>query len=367
MTTHTITVLPGDGIGPEIVNQSLRVLDVVTSNISDKAFIIQKAPIGGAAFDAHGEHLPQSTLQLAKDCDAILFGAVGGPVSDAHLPKWRNCEKNSILGIRKAFSFHANFRPAKVYPQLRGGCPLKSELVKSGIDLLIIRELLGGIYFGTHETTSEMVAGGETQRVARDICEYSEAQIAAIAHSAFQAAQKRDKRVISVDKANVLDTSKLWRDVVSEIHGKYCDVSLEHMLVDNCAMQIIQNPAQFDVILTSNMFGDILSDAAAVLPGSLGLTPSASFNSDGFAMYEPSGGSAPDIANKGVANPTAQILCVAMMLRFSFQMESEAAKIERAIEHAFNSGVKTADISTEEETPVSTKEFTDCVIDFLKD
>ncbi|MCB0328477.1 MAG: 3-isopropylmalate dehydrogenase, partial [Bdellovibrionales bacterium] len=246
----------------------------------------------------------------------------------------------------------ANFRPARVYPALQSRCPLKPELISEGIDLLIIRELLGDLYFGLHETT-----GNPGERVARDVAEYTEEQISKIAHTAFQAASKRGKTLCSVDKANVLDTSKLWRTVLDETASEYPEVTLSHMLVDNCAMQLIQNPSQFDVIVTSNMFGDILSDAAAVLPGSLGLTPSASLNIEGFGMYEPSGGSAPNIAGKGIANPTAQILCVAMMLKFSFGLAKEAIAIENAVEQVLDGGARTGDIALPDEKVLGTREF----------
>ncbi len=351
-----ILVLPGDGIGPEVMEQAKRVIEKIAA-LYGHIFQIKEGLIGGVAYDEHGSHFPSKTKQLADSCDAILFGSVGGPIKEAELPKWRDCEKNSLLGIRQAFSFNANFRPAKVYGALSELCPLRPDLISTGVDLLIVRELLGDIYFGLHETIEQ-----DGELLARDIAEYSESQIRSIAHIGFQAAEKRDKKLTSVDKANVLDTSRLWRKIVSEVHEHYPSVSLNHMLVDNCAMQIIKNPAQFDVLLAPNLFGDILSDAAAVLPGSLGLTPSASFNSDGFGMYEPSGGSAPDIAGRGIANPTAQILCVAMMLRYSFGLEEEAVTIEDAVEKVLNNGKRTTDIALPNEPTLSTEEFADCVI-----
>ena len=264
---------------------------------------------------------------------------------------------NSILAIRKAFGFLANFRPAKVYPELADICPLKEEITAGGVDMLIVRELCGDIYFGEHRRFER-----DGKRVATDVAEYDEEQISSVAHLAFQAAQKRRGKLTSVDKANVLHTSKLWREVVSEVSKIYPEVEYEDMLVDNCAMQIIKNPGQFDVILTSNMFGDILSDAAAVLPGSLGLTPSASLTKSGFGLYEPSGGSAPDIAGQGIANPVAQILSAAMMLQFSFGLLEEASAIQEAVEETLRRGIRTQDIQKKGKSTVSTEKFTDAVL-----
>ncbi len=354
-----LAVLAGDGIGPEVMKQAIKVLDAVGAKFKHK-FNYREALIGGAAYDEFKIHFPEETKQVCREADAILFGSVGGPVSELHLDKWKGCETNALLGLRKAFNFNANFRPARVYPQLKGICPLKPEIVDAGIDLLIIRELSGDIYFGEHKTYLE-----NGRRKAHDVAEYDEDTVARIAHIAFQAAQKRGKLLTSVDKANVLDTSKLWRVVVHEVAKEYPDVKLEDMLVDNCAMQIIRNPAQFDVIVTSNMFGDILSDAAAVLPGSLGLTPSASLNPEGFGMYEPSGGSAPDIAGKGIANPIAQILSAAMMLRFSFGLSAEAEAIEKAVDTALDQGIRTGDIQTPGKSAASTDEMTAAILKAL--
>lgn len=344
-----IAILPGDGIGPEVMAAALLVLAEVKAR-AGLEIEIEHGLIGGAAFDEHASHFPEQTRELCQTCDAILFGSVGGPVEKIHEAKWKDCEKNALLGLRKAFNFSANFRPAKVYPVLSALCPLKPELLKDGVDILIIRELLGGIYFGEHVTEGNVGA-----RTARDVCEYSEESIKAIARIGFEAAKKRGGKLTSVDKANVLDTSRLWRDVVSEMASEYPEVTLEHMLVDNAAMQLIQRPSAFDVVLTENMFGDILSDAAAVLPGSLGLTPSASMSANGFAMYEPSGGSAQDIAGKGVANPIAQILSLAMLLRFSFEEEGAAGTIERAVEKTLEAGIRTRDICIAGEPSVGTK------------
>ncbi len=351
-----IAVLAGDGIGPEVMEQALRVLAFIEKTFNHK-FSITNAVVGGAAYDLYSSHFPEETRTVCSQSDAILFGSVGGPVGEMRLEKWRNCEANSILSIRKTFNFNANFRPIKIYPVLAQSCPLKMELIEKGIDMLFIRELVGDLYFGKHNTTIE-----DGIRKASDISEYDENQIGAVAHIAFQAAQKRKLKVTSVDKANVLDTSKLWRQVVHEVSSSYPDVALEDMLVDNCAMQIIKNPAQFDVLLLSNMFGDILSDAAAVLPGSLGLLASASFNSSGFALYEPPGGSAPDIAGKGIANPIRQILCVAMMLKYSFGLLEEATLIEKAVETTLTKRYRTKDIYIDGDKLVGTKEITDQVI-----
>lgn len=358
----TIAVLPGDGIGEEVMAQAERVLAAVAAKFGH-TFTTKRGLIGGAAFDAHGVHFPQVTRDLCAGSDAILFGSVGGPVSELHLAKWKGCETNALLGMRKSFKFNANFRPVRVFPELMQNSPLKDNIIGSGIDILFIRELNGDIYFG--EKKREVRNG---VRVAIDVAEYSEDQIAAVAHTAFQAARKRRNKVTSVDKANVLEVSRLWREVVNEVAAEYPDVALDHMLVDNCAMQIICNPAQFDVILTGNMFGDILSDAGAVLPGSLGLLASASMNREGFGMFEPPGGSAPDIAGKGVANPIGQILSVGMMLTFAFGLTEESAAIERAVGETLRAGFRTGDIASRGgsgaagEQIVGTKEITDQIL-----
>ncbi len=354
--THTIAILPGDGIGEEVMTEALRVLDAVAEKYNC-SFTYRRGLIGGAAFDTHGVHFPDETKKLCEDSDAILFGSVGGPVSEMHVPKWKGCEANTILALRRAFGFNANFRPVKIFPSLKDNSPLKPEIVASGVDLLIVRELLGDIYFGEHKTFTK-----DGERRATDVAEYTESQISSVAHSAFQAARKRRNRLTSVDKANVLDTSKLWREVVRETAKDYPDVELGEMLVDNCAMQLIVNPAQFDVIVTTNMFGDILSDAAAVLPGSLGVLASASFNKEGFGLYEPPGGSAQDIAGKGIANPIAQILSAAMMLRYSFSLVAEADAIERAVESALESGARTKDIAAPLARSISTAAMTDAIL-----
>ncbi len=356
----TIAILAGDGIGQEIMPQAIRVLNTITEKFNHQ-FIINNAEIGGSAYDKYGEHFPEATKTICQNADAILFGAVGGPVHAAHLPKWKDCERNSILALRKTFNLNANLRPARVYPELAGICPLQKNIVDKGIDLLIVRELIGDIYFGEHKRFIK-----NNIRHATDVAEYTEQQIAAVAHTSFQLAQKRRKKLTSVDKANVLETSRLWREVVMEISAKYPDVKLEHMLVDNCAMQLILNPAQFDVIVTANLFGDILSDAAAVLPGSLGLMPSASLNETGFGLYEPSGGSAPDIAGKNIANPIAQILSLALMLRYSFDLQREADAIDNAVQKTLQAGYRTKDIYSEGSRLVGTSEMTDVVITKVK-
>jgi 3-isopropylmalate dehydrogenase len=354
-----IAVLAGDGIGPEVMVQARRVLEAIEQRFGHN-FDLREALVGGAAYDEFGEHFPDATRELCSQSDAILFGSVGGPVSEMHLEKWQNCEVNALLGIRKAFSFNCNFRPVKVFPQLRSICPLKEELIKDGIDILFIRELNGDLYFGEKKRFER-----DGRRVATDLAEYTEDQISSVAKAAFEAAQKRSGRVCSVDKANVLHTSKLWREVVHEVAADYPDVELEDMLVDNCAMQLIKAPAQFDVVLTSNMFGDILSDAGAVLPGSLGLMASASMNADGFGLYEPPGGSAQDIAGKGLANPIGQILSVATMLTFSFGLIEEGKTIENAVEKTLESGFRTGDICGPGESSIGSEQMCDAILERL--
>ncbi|MCC6977266.1 MAG: 3-isopropylmalate dehydrogenase [Candidatus Melainabacteria bacterium] len=335
-----IAVLAGDGIGPEVMEQALRVLSAIAEKFGHR-FSTTTALVGGAAYDKYETHLPEETKSICRSSDAILFGSVGGPVGDMNNPKWKNCEANSILSLRKTFSFNVNYRPVKVIPELEYLCPLKKEVIERGVDILFLRELLGDCYFGEHRTFN----AENGVRTATDLITYDEEQIASIAEVAFRAAQKRRGKVTSVDKANVLDASKLWRAVVREVALGYPDVTLEDMLVDNCAMQIVRDPSQFDVVVTGNMFGDILTDAAAVLPGSLGLLASASMNREGFGLYEPPGGSAQDIAGTGTANPVAQILCVALMLRHSFALETEACAIESAVETTLKEGYRTRDIA----------------------
>ncbi len=358
-TDRQIAILAGDGIGPEVMQQALRVLNVIAEQYQ-QSFTYVEALIGGAAYDVYQNHCPDETLSICQESDAILFGSVGGPITAQHLAKWKGCEVNSILKLRQYFKFNINIRPFQIYPELLANCPLKPSIIGEGVDLVIFRELLGGIYFGHHEHLTK-----DKQRIAIDECVYDENQIKSIAHSAFKVAQSRTRRLCSVDKANVLASSQLWREVVTEIAKSYPDVELTHMLVDNCAMQLVINPKQFDVIVTENMFGDILSDLAAALPGSLGLIPSASLNLDLKGLYEPSGGSAPDIAGLGIANPCAQILSAAMMLRYSFGLDEAAKQIEAAIQATLKQGIVTADLTDDKTKSVSTQTFVDTVISYL--
>ena len=345
-----ICILPGDGIGPEIISHAVRVLQAL-----DLKFEMAEAPVGGAGYRALGHPLPESTLKLAKESDAILFGAVGDFSLDT-LPRELRPEQ-AILGLRRELNLFANFRPALVYPELVQASSLKPEVV-GGLDILIIRELTGDIYFGQPRGRRTAVDGHfPGSEEAFDTMRYSRPEIERIAHVAFQAAQKRGKRVTSVDKANVLETFQLWKDVVTEIGLQYPDVALDHMYVDNAAMQLVKAPKKFDVVVTGNMFGDILSDAAAMLTGSIGMLPSASLNAKNQGLYEPSHGSAPDIAGKGIANPLATILSAAMMLRYSLDLEAPAQRIEAAVKSVLGQGLRTADIFSAGTTRVSTMEM----------
>jgi len=350
-----IAILPGDGIGTEIVAQALRVLQTL-----DLKFETEQALVGGAAYDAHGHPLPEATLRLAQAADAVLFGAVGDWKYDTLERALR--PEQAILGLRKSLGLFANFRPAICYEQLTHASSLKPELV-AGLDILIIRELTGDIYFGQprgrRESPDGAFAGAPE---AFDTMRYTRPEIERIAHVAFQAARKRGKRLTSVDKANVLETFQFWKDIVTEVHVQYPDVALDHMYVDNAAMQLVRAPKKFDVIVTGNMFGDILSDEAAMLTGSIGMLPSASLNSTGKGLYEPSHGSAPDIAGKNLANPLATILSAAMMLRFSLNQTEAADRIESAVQHVLASGLRTADIWSEGTTKVGTREMGDAVV-----
>ncbi|MGE5451763.1 MAG: 3-isopropylmalate dehydrogenase [Acidobacteriota bacterium] len=354
-----IAVLPGDGIGPEIVTEAVKVL-----NTLDLSFKLEEAKVGGAAFDAHGHPLPEHTLKLAMESDAVLFGSVGDWKYDKLDRPLR--PEQAILGLRKNMGLFANFRPAICYPQLTHASSLKPELV-AGLDILIIRELTGDIYFGQPRGRRE-APDGEFKGApeAFDTMRYSRPEIERIAHVAFQAARKRNKRVTSVDKANVLETFQFWKDVVTEVHAQYPDIELDHMYVDNAAMQLVKAPKKFDVLFTGNMFGDILSDAAAMLTGSIGMLPSASLNAKGQGLYEPSHGSAPDIAGKGVANPLATILSAAMMLRFSLNQEEAASRIERAVQSVLEQGLRTPDIYSEGTQKVGTVEMGEAVVAALK-
>ena len=353
-----IAVLPGDGIGTEIVAQALRVLKALEVPLE-----METALVGGAAFEAHGHPLPESTLKLAKEADAILFGAVGDWKYDKLERALR--PEQAILGLRKHLGLFANFRPAICYEQLVGASSLKPELI-AGLDILIIRELTGDIYFGQPRGRRTAVDGHfPGAEEAFDTMRYSRPEIERIAHVAFQAARKRSKRVTSVDKANVLETFQFWKDIVTEVGLQYPDVELDHMYVDNAAMQLVRAPKKFDVVVTGNMFGDILSDEAAMLTGSIGMLPSASLNSSNQGLYEPSHGSAPDIAGKGIANPLATILSAAMMLRFSLNQEAAAQRIEAAVQKVLQQGLRTADIYSEGCTRVSTEEMGSAVVKAL--
>jgi len=355
VTTPKIAILPGDGIGTEIVAQAVRVLGVL-----DLPLETETALVGGAAYEAHGHPLPESTLELARAADAVLFGAVGDWKYDKLERALR--PEQAILGLRKHLGLFANFRPAICYEQLTHASSLKPELV-AGLDILIIRELTGDIYFGQPRGRRESPDGAfKGQPEAFDTMRYARPEIERIAHVAFQAARKRSKRLTSVDKANVLETFQFWKDVVTEVHAQYPDVTLDHMYVDNAAMQLVRAPKKFDVIVTGNMFGDILSDEAAMLTGSIGMLPSASLNSSGKGLYEPSHGSAPDIAGKNLANPLATILSAAMMLRYSLNQPAAADRIESAVQDVLASGLRTADIWSEGTTKVGTIEMGDAVL-----
>ena len=353
-----IAILPGDGIGTEIMAQAVRVLGAL-----DLSFECETALVGGAAYEAHGHPLPDSTLQLAQAADAVLFGAVGDWKYDTLERALR--PEQAILGLRKSLGLFANFRPAICYEQLTHASSLKPELV-AGLDILIIRELTGDIYFGQPRGRRESPDGAfKGAPEAFDTMRYSRPEIERIAHVAFQAARKRGKRLTSVDKANVLETFQFWKDIVTEVHAQYPDVALDHMYVDNAAMQLVRAPKSFDVIVTGNMFGDILSDEAAMLTGSIGMLPSASLNSAGKGLYEPSHGSAPDIAGKDLANPLATILSAAMMLRFSLNQPAAADRIESAVQQVLASGLRTPDIWSEGTTKVGTRAMGAAVVGAL--
>jgi 3-isopropylmalate dehydrogenase len=348
-----ICVLPGDGIGPEIVAEAVRVLEHLRRE--GLAIEMESALLGGCAVDATGEPYPEATRRLAREADAVLLGAVGGPKYDA-LPREQRPERG-LLGIRMDLGLFANLRPAVLYPELADASTLKPEVV-AGLDLLIVRELTGDIYFGEPRG----IQSRDGQRVGINTMVYSESEIRRIAHVSFRAARQRRQKLCSVDKMNVLEATQLWRDVVTEVGREYPDVELSHMLVDNAAMQLVRNPKQFDVMVSGNMFGDILSDEASMLTGSIGMLPSASLDERNKGLYEPIHGSAPDIAGKGVANPLATILSVAMMLRYSFEREAEAARIEAAVKRVLAGGVRTADIFQPGMRRVGTGEMGDAVV-----
>ena len=350
-----ICVMPGDGIGPEIVEEALRVLNAAAKKFGHE-FSTEEALIGGSAIDATGTPLPEATVEACKKADAVLLGAVGGPKWDTLDPAIR--PEKGLLGIRKALGLFANLRPATLFPELAGACLLRPDIVGKGLDLIVVRELTGGIYFGKPAGTE--VRDGK--RTGWNTMIYNEDEIARIAHVAFQAAQKRRNKVCSVDKANVLDVSRVWREVVIEVSRQYPDVELSHLYVDNAAMQLVRDPSQFDVIVTGNLFGDILSDEASVITGSIGMLPSASLGSAQPGLFEPIHGSAPDIAGQGKANPLATILSIAMMLRHAFDISVEADAIENAVHKTLQAGFRTGDIMEAGKTLLSTREMGDKVI-----
>ena len=357
-----IGVIKGDGIGPEIVTEAMKVLDR-TAEVYGHECVYTQLLMGGASIDVHGVPLTDETISKAKLCDAVLMGSIGG---DTRTSPWYQLEPSKrpeagLLKIRKELNLFANLRPAVLYEELKEACPLKEEIIKDGFDLMIMRELTGGLYFGERSTRD--IDGVMT---ACDTLTYNEEEIRRIAKRGFDIAAKRRKKVTSVDKANVLDSSRLWRSVVEEVAKEYPEVTLEHMLVDNCAMQLVKDPAQFDVILTENMFGDIISDEASMVTGSIGMLSSASLNETKFGLYEPSGGSAPDIAGKGIANPIATILSAAMMLRFTFDLDREADAIEEAVQRVLRDGYRTIDIMSEGSIQINTREMGDRICAYIQ-
>ncbi|MGN8158887.1 3-isopropylmalate dehydrogenase [Salinisphaera sp. RV14] len=357
--TSRILVMPGDGVGPEICREAVRVLEVLAAD-HGLDIELDEALVGGAAIDVEGDPLPESSLAAAREADAVLFGAIGGPA-------WDNLERamrpeSGLLRLRRELGLFANLRPAILYPQLAHASALKPEMV-SGLDIMIVRELTGGIYFGTPAGSGRTEAG---LREAWNTLRYNEAEIERIGRAAFETARARGHRLCSVDKANVLDVSQLWRDVMNELASEYEDVELSHMYVDNAAMQLVRAPKQFDTVVTSNLFGDILSDAAAMLTGSIGMLPSASMDAHGKGLYEPVHGSAPDIAGQGLANPLAIILSVAMMLRYTLDRRDLADKVEAAVGYALDRGLRTRDIMDDETQIASTREMGGAIVDMLR-
>ncbi len=358
---YKIALIPGDGIGPEIVAEAKKVLDRVCEKYSHK-FSYTEVLLGGASIDAHGVPLTEEAIAQAKASDAVLMGSIGG---DAKTSPWYKLEPSKrpeagLLAIRKALNLFANLRPAYLYNELRDACPLRDEIIGDGFDMIIVRELTGGLYFGARKTTEE-----NGVRTAVDTLSYNENEIRRIAIKAFEIARKRRNKVTSVDKANVLDSSRLWRSVVEDVAKDYPDVTLEHMLVDNCAMQLVRDPKQFDVILTENMFGDILSDEASMVTGSIGMLSSASLNETKLGLYEPSHGSAPDIAGQNKANPIATILSAAMMLRYSLDLDKEADAVEAAVQKVLTAGYRTGDIMSDGCKLVGTREMGDLIADAI--
>jgi len=362
-----IVCIPGDGIGPEVVNEAKKVLNFVAEKYNHN-MKFEDILMGGASIDVHGVPLTDEAIETAKKADAVLMGSIGG---NTQTSPWYKLEPSlrpeaGLLKIRKALNLFANLRPAVLYEELAAACPLKTEISERGFDMMIMRELTGGLYFGERKTVEE-----DGQLKAIDTLTYTENEIRRIAIKGFDIAMKRRKKVTSVDKANVLDSSRLWRKVVEEVAKDYPEVTLEHMLVDNCAMQLVKDPAQFDVILTENMFGDILSDEASMVTGSIGMLASASLNDTKFGLYEPSGGSAPDIAGKGIANPIATILSAAMMLRYTFDLDKEADAIEQAVKKVLENNYRTIDIMPQDEegkskvTQVGTSKMGDLICEYI--
>lgn len=361
--SYKIGLIRGDGIGPEIVAEAEKVLNRIAA-VYGHEFTYRELLLGGACIDACGVPITEETIEGAKGSDAVLMGSIGG---DAATSPWYKLEPSKrpeagLLGIRKALGLFANLRPAVLYPELSGACPLKEELTEGGFDMLILRELTGGLYFGERHTTVE-----KGLRTAVDTLTYNEEEIRRIAVKGFEIARKRRNHVTSVDKANVLDSSRLWRSVVEEVHKDYPDVELSHMLVDNCAMQLVRDPKQFDVILTENMFGDILSDEASMVTGSIGMLASASLNDTSFGLYEPSHGSAPDIAGQNKANPIATILSASMLMRYSLNLQKEADTIEEAVQRVLTEGYRTGDIMSTGCKLVGTKEMGDLIVERICD
>lgn len=350
-----IAILPGDGIGPEVMREAIKVLGVVEKAF-DVPMTLTQADVGGCAIDNHGTALPDETLKLCENSDAVLFGSVGGPKWET-LPPEEQPERAALLRLRAHFNLYCNLRPARVFKALVGASPLHPKIVGDGFDILCIRELTGGIYFGRPKGRE----GSGAHEKAFDTMVYTRAEIERIARTAFSMARKRNQHVTSIDKANVLTTMVLWREVVTEVSREFKDVVLDHMYIDNATMQLVRNPHQFDVLLCGNMFGDIISDECAMLTGSLGLLPSASINEDSFGLYEPAGGSAPDIAGQGIANPVAQILSAAMMLRFSLDRPAAADAVEQAVGAVLEEGVYTRDLTGDKDTAVSTAEMGDAI------
>ena len=357
---HTIAILPGDGIGPEVMTEATKVLETVQKQF-DLELTYRYADVGGISIDRHGEALTEETIAICENADAVLFGSVGGPKWET-LPPERQPERAALLPLRKRFNLFCNIRPASMIPSLAANSPLRPEIVKNGFDILCVRELTGGIYFGQPKGRE----GTGAEEKAFDTMVYTRGEIERIARMAFGYAMKRRKKVTSVDKANVLTTMVMWREIVTQVGREFPEVVLNHIYVDNATMQLIQNPHQFDVLLCGNMFGDILSDECAMLTGSMGLLASASLNETGFGLYEPAGGTAPDIAGKNIANPIAQILSAAMMLRFSLNQDKAAATVEKAVYAALADDIRTRDIASDSSTIVNTSEMGDAIAERIR-